>query len=64
MTKDNGKTALCVQASMYLKYLGNLSVTFDRHGDVAQWEGNPIFLASSIPKGVVYNIYRIYTYKF
>ena len=51
ITKDNGKTALCVQAFTYTKYLGNLTVTFDDAGDVTEWSGNPILLDDSVAKG-------------
>lgn len=49
--KDSGKVALVVQAAHYTRYLGNLTVLFDRNGDVASWEGNPILLDSSVAKG-------------
>ncbi|XP_067950858.1 snake venom 5'-nucleotidase-like [Watersipora subatra] len=48
--KNNGKTALCVQAYTFSKYLGNLSVTFNEQGDVTAWGGNPILLDNSVPK--------------
>lgn len=38
---------LIVQASSYSKYLGNLTVYFDKIGNIQKWEGNPIFLDSS-----------------
>ena len=49
--KDNGKTALCMQAYRLSKYISNLSVTFDRVGDVTSWSGNPVLLDSTIFKG-------------
>lgn len=38
---------LIVQASSYSKYLGNLTVYFDKSGNIRKWEGNPIFLDST-----------------
>ena len=52
VTKNNGKTALCVQAFTFTKYLGNLTVTFDNAGDVKDWTGNPIYLDNSVVKGL------------
>ncbi|XP_032456151.1 apyrase [Nasonia vitripennis] len=42
------RTVLIVQAAAYTKYLGNLTVWFTPQGEVADWEGNPILLDSSI----------------
>ena len=54
VTKDNGQTALCVQTAGFTKYLGKLTVTFDRYGDIVGWEeGNPILLDSTVPKGLL-----------
>lgn len=51
VTKENGKTALVVQAYTFTKYLGNLSVTFDNAGEITSWEGSPILLDKSVIKG-------------
>ncbi|KRT83949.1 Calcineurin-like phosphoesterase, partial [Oryctes borbonicus] len=45
-----GDPVLIVQASAYTKYLGNLSVEYDGHGNLLSWEGNPIYLDRSIPQ--------------
>ncbi|XP_033336686.2 apyrase [Megalopta genalis] len=42
------RTVLIVQAAAFTRYLGNLTVWFDEHGEVADWDGNPIFLDSSV----------------
>lgn len=47
---DNKHKVLIVQASSFTKYMGNLSVYFDSHGDYVKWEGGPIFLDRSIPE--------------
>lgn len=71
VTKDNGKTALIVQAYSYTKYLGNLTVMFDIIGDITAWDGNPILLDNSVVKGNSYSYhitamlvpsYHFYTY--
>ncbi|XP_023317104.1 apyrase-like [Trichogramma pretiosum] len=46
--EDSKRTVLIVQAGAYTKYLGNLTVWFDSKGEVADWEGAPIYLDSSI----------------
>ncbi|KAL7286426.1 hypothetical protein TKK_0019375 [Trichogramma kaykai] len=46
--QDSKRTVLIVQAGAYTKYLGNLTVWFDSKGEVADWEGAPIYLDSSI----------------
>lgn len=43
-----GHKTLIVQASAYTKYLGDLTVYFDDDGEVNSWEGNPIYLDSTI----------------
>ncbi|XP_023246083.1 apyrase-like [Copidosoma floridanum] len=42
------RTVLIVQAAAFTKYLGNLTVWFDSRGEVADWEGNPILLDTTI----------------
>lgn len=46
-----GKRVLVVQASSYSKYLGNISVFYDKEGNVEKWEGAPIFLDKSLAQG-------------
>lgn len=46
---ENGHKTLIVQASAYTKFVGDLTVYFDKNGNVANWEGNPIYLDSNIP---------------
>lgn len=47
---DTMRTVLIVQAAAYTKYLGNLTVWFNREGEVEAWDGNPILLDQSIPE--------------
>ncbi|XP_033099228.1 snake venom 5'-nucleotidase-like [Anneissia japonica] len=42
------RNVLVVQDYTFGKYLGDLQVTFDENGDVTAWQGNPIFLNSSV----------------
>lgn len=46
--QGNGHKVLIVQASAYTKYLGDLTVYFDDDGEAMEWEGNPIFMDTSI----------------
>lgn len=46
--KNTKRTVLIVQAAAYTRYLGNLTVWFDEKGEVVDWDGNPIFLDSSV----------------
>ncbi|KOC68564.1 Apyrase [Habropoda laboriosa] len=46
--KKSNRTVLIVQAAAYTKYLGNLTVWFDKQGEVVDWDGNPILLDYSI----------------
>ena len=51
IAKNDGKTAYCVQAAYFSKYLGHLVVEFDDDGEVLTAEGNPILLDDSVLKG-------------
>lgn len=48
---DNGHKVLIVQASAYMKYVGDLVVYFDQDGRVVTWEGSPIYLDTHIKQG-------------
>lgn len=52
VTHDDGHRVLIVQASAYLKYVGDITVYFDKAGRVVSWEGAPIFLDTSVVQGV------------
>ncbi|CAK1590241.1 unnamed protein product [Parnassius mnemosyne] len=41
---------LVVTASSFSKYLGNITVFFDRKGDLVDFSGTPVFLNRSIPE--------------
>lgn len=46
--ENDENVVLIVQASAFLKYVGNITVWFDRNGHAVKWEGSPIFLETSI----------------
>ncbi|XP_013141800.1 PREDICTED: apyrase-like [Papilio polytes] len=48
--QDTSKKVVVVQAFAFTKAVGDLSVYFDVNGDVAKWEGEPIYLNNSIPE--------------
>lgn len=52
VVETNGHKVLIVQASAYMKYVGNLTVYFDTNGNVAEWHGNPIYLDANITPGL------------
>jgi len=45
-----GDPVLVVTAQSWGKYLGDLKVTFDAEGVVAEWSGDPILLDNSVPE--------------
>lgn len=45
---DDGHRVLIVQASAFMKYVGDLTVFFDKKGEIVRWEGAPIFLENGI----------------
>lgn len=52
VVKTNGHTVLIVQASAYIKYVGDITVYFDKQGNVKQWKGKPYFLDNSVKPGL------------
>lgn len=54
VTHDDGHQVLIVQASAYMKYVGDITVYFDKQGKVAGWEGEPIFLDTDVKQGNYY----------
>lgn len=48
---SSGHRVLIVQAGAYAKYVGNITVYFDDDGNVANFEGAPIYMDSSVPQG-------------
>lgn len=52
VTHEDGHRVLIVQASAYIKYVGDLTVYFDDDGRVVSWEGAPIFLDSDVEQGM------------
>ena len=53
---SSGHKVLIVQASAFMKYVGDLIVYFDQNGHVVTWEGNPIYLDTNIKQGNVFSI--------
>lgn len=45
---DNGHRVLIVQASAFMKYVGDVTVFFDKTGEIIRWEGAPVFLENNI----------------
>uniref|UniRef100_A0A023FKJ3 Putative 5' nucleotidase n=1 Tax=Amblyomma cajennense TaxID=34607 RepID=A0A023FKJ3_AMBCJ len=48
VNRTDGSQALIVQDFWFGKFLGRLRVTFDAHGNVSTWEGNPILMNASV----------------
>lgn len=40
-----------MQAAAYTRYLGNIKLYFDNTGNIVSWEGQPIYLGTSIVRG-------------
>uniref|UniRef100_A0A1A9WZF2 5'-Nucleotidase C-terminal domain-containing protein n=1 Tax=Glossina brevipalpis TaxID=37001 RepID=A0A1A9WZF2_9MUSC len=47
---SSGNKVLIVQAACHAKYVGNLTVFFDKAGKVAKYEGAPIYMDSEVSK--------------
>lgn len=45
---DNGHRVLIVQASAFMKYVGDLTIFFDKTGEIIGWKGAPVFLENNI----------------
>ncbi|CAH2986250.1 unnamed protein product [Chilo suppressalis] len=48
VTRTDGHRIPVVQASCYTRYLGNIKLYFDDKGKLRSWNGQPIYLGSSI----------------
>lgn len=48
---DTGRRVLIVQAAAFTRWVGDLRVWFDANGEVAEWSGNPVFVAEKVKKG-------------
>lgn len=62
VTHEDGHKVLIVQASAYLKYVGDITVYFDKKGRVVSWEGAPIFLDANVAQGMFIN-QSIFTFR-
>nr|CAD7397876.1 unnamed protein product [Timema poppensis] len=51
VTQSSGRKVPVVQAYAYTKYLGQLDLVFDEHGEIISYKGNPILLDSSVTRG-------------
>ncbi|XP_053687437.1 apyrase-like [Sabethes cyaneus] len=45
---DSNHRVLIVQAAAYTKLVGDIVLSFDEHGIIQSWEGNPVYLSSEI----------------
>lgn len=61
VTHEDGHRVLIVQASAYLKYVGDITVYFDTEGRVVTYEGAPVYLDSNVEQGI-YTISSILTH--
>ncbi|CAH2093911.1 unnamed protein product [Euphydryas editha] len=50
VTQANGHRIPIVQAAAYTRYLGNIKLFIDEAGKVVSWQGQPIYLGTSIVK--------------
>ncbi|XP_023941676.2 apyrase [Bicyclus anynana] len=50
VTQASGHRIPVVQASAYTRYLGDIKLFFDDAGKIVSWEGQPIYLGTSIVK--------------
>lgn len=57
VVETNGHKVLIVQASAYVKYVGDITVYFDKKGRVVKWEGQPAYLDSHIAQGSTSTLY-------
>ncbi|CAG5044109.1 unnamed protein product [Parnassius apollo] len=48
VTRDDGRRIPVVQAYCYTRYLGNIKLYINEQGDIESWEGQPIYLGTSI----------------
>ncbi|CAH1954430.1 unnamed protein product [Acanthoscelides obtectus] len=48
--KPNGHDVLITQASAFSKYIGNITVYLDGNGEIAGYDGAPIFLSPELPQ--------------
>lgn len=53
---SSGHKVLIVQAGAYAKYVGNLTVFFDAEGNVADYEGAPLYMSHDVPEGKFDNL--------
>uniref|UniRef100_A0AAG5DNP5 Apyrase n=1 Tax=Anopheles atroparvus TaxID=41427 RepID=A0AAG5DNP5_ANOAO len=50
VTGPSGRKILITQAYAFGKYVGRLTVYFDRKGELKYWEGYPVYMANSVPQ--------------
>lgn len=57
VVETDGHKVLIVQASVYAKYVGDLTVFFDKAGNVAKWQGAPQFLDTDVVQGAIFDTF-------
>lgn len=48
LKQEDGHEVLIVHASRLTKYLGNLTIAYNKKGQAIEWDGNPIFLDENV----------------
>ncbi|XP_049820296.1 apyrase isoform X2 [Aethina tumida] len=48
--RKDGKSVLITQASAFCKYYGNITVSYDKFGEMVKWDGAPVFLDTTVPQ--------------
>lgn len=48
----DGQMVPVVQAACYTRYLGRLKLVIGANGEAVSWDGQPIFMAPSLPKSI------------
>lgn len=51
VTQQSGHKVLIVQAGSYTKFVGDIVLVFDDAGIIQRWEGNPVYLGSTVEPG-------------
>ena len=65
VVQKSGRKAYVVQAYAYTKYLGNLTVKFDKNGEISLIKGNPILVDAKIEQvRFIFGILIFSFYKF
>lgn len=63
VTNPAGHKVPIVQASALTKYVGDITIWFDKNGKAVRWRGAPIFLGPEVQQGIysqIMNIISVY----